>query len=494
MTLTHKIAKHTTIQVVGRVLGYCLSLVSIIFVTRYLGTDGFGRYVIITVFVNAVAILAELGIDQIMIKELYKTKRDNRDEIIANAFALRIVSALIIFIIGALSSHFFPYNSVVVIGIWIVSFSAFLNAISLIFLDIFQISLTMHYQVIADFLGKILTFILVVLSVYLDLGLYFILLAIVAGTILQFSIAYIWAGGLMKLSLKFNWTIWKGLLIKSIPLGISIVLGFIYYKVDTIILSLLKPSYDVGIYGASYKVLDVVVAFPAMFCGLLFPILAGCYAKKHMNRFNALIQKGFDILIITGVPITIILLGLARPIIFLIAGNQFINSIRVLEILAPTAILIFINSIFFIAIVGGDKQNKLIFPFTFLAIFNIVLNLILIPKYSYIGAAIATIATQILALGIPWLLTREFFSTKISFRITLKAMLAGAVMFFVFILIQKFNIGINWNNLENINTFNRLIVLGVVTILGTAIYLGLLYILGGINKTTIQKILQDEEA
>lgn len=494
MTLTHKIAKHTTIQVVGRVLGYFLSLVSIIFITRYLGTDGFGRYVTITVFVNAVAILAELGIDQIMIKEFYKTKRNNRDEIIANAFALRIISALIIFILGALSSHFFPYNSVVRIGIWIVSFSAFINALSVIFLDIFQISLAMHYQVIADFLGKVLTFALVILSVYLDLGLYFILFAIVAGTILQFLIAYIWASGLVKLGLKFNWAVWWGLLIKSIPLGISSVLTFIYYKVDTIILSILKPSYDVGIYGASYKVLDVVVVFPAMFCGLLFPILAGCYAKKHMDRFNNLIQKGFDILIITGVPITIILLGLARPIIFLIAGNQFVNSIAVLEILAPTAALIFISWIFFIAIIGGDKQNKLILPFTFLAIFNIALNLVLIPKYSYIGAAVATIATQILALGIPWLLTRKFFITKISFRITLKAILSGAIMFLAFILIQKFNIGINWNNLENINTVNRLIALGIVTILGAAIYLGSLYILGGINKAVIQKVLQDEEA
>jgi O-antigen/teichoic acid export membrane protein len=494
MTLTHKIAKHTTIQVIGRFLGYFLSLVSIIFVTRYLGTDGFGKYITIIVFVNAVAVLAEIGIDQIMIKEFHNTKGGDRDRIIANALALRIVSALIIFIIGALSSNLFPYNSVIRIGIWIISLSSFINAVSMIFLDIFQISLTMHYQVMAEFIGKAITFSFVILSIYFDLGLNFILLAIVAGTMIQFLITYIWAGGLVKLGLKFDWQVWKSLLIKAIPLGISAVLTFIYYKVDTIILSILKPSYDVGIYGASYKVLDIAIAFPAMFCGLLFPILAVCYAKKNMKRFNILIQKGFDILIITGIPITVLLLGLAKPIIFLVAGNQFTSSITVLQILSPTAVLIFINWSFYIAIVGGDKQNSLIFPCLFLAVFNIFLNLLLIPKYSYIGAAVTTIATQILALGIPWFLTRKFFSTKISFKITLKAILAGAVMLAVFFLIQKLNIGINWDNLENINTFNRLISLGIVTILGAAIYLGLLYILGGINKAIIQKALRDEEA
>ena len=492
MTLTHKIAKHTTIQVMGRVLGYLLSLVSIIFITRYLGTDGFGKYVTITVFVAAIAAIAEIGIDQIMIKEFYKTKKDNRDDIIANAFALRIISALIIFIIGALSSYLFPYSPVIRIGIWIISFSAFVNAVSLIFIDIFQISLKMHYQVIAELLGRILTFTLIVLSVYLDLGLYFILLAVVTGTILQFLIAYIWADKLIKISFKFNWAVCKDLLTKSIPLGISSVLCFIYYKVDTIILSILKPSYDVGIYGAAYKVLDIVSAFPAMFCGLLFPIIAGCYAKNHLNRFKVLIQKGFDILIITGIPITVIMIGLAKPIIFLIAGNQFINSITVLQILAPTSFLIFINWIFLVAIIGGDKQNRLILPYLFLAIFNIIINLILIPKYSYIGAAITTVATQILALGIPWVLTKKFFSIKISFRIALKAIISGFVMFFVFYLIQKYNIGLKWDNLENINTFYRLIALTVITIIGALIYLALLYLLGGVNKKMIQKISGSE--
>lgn len=487
MTLTHKIAKHTTVQVVGRFIGFGLSLISIVFLTRYLGTDGFGKYVTIIVFVNVVAVLAEFGLDQILIKEYFKTKR--KKHLVANSLALRALSSLLIFVIGAIIGHFLPYAPIVKIGIWIYSLSSFLAAVELIFLDVFQINLQMHYQVIAETANRILTLLLIIISIYFDLGLIFILLAVVFGSALQILFAYFWANKLITIKFKFDFKLWRSLLIKAIPLGISAVLIFVYYKVDTVILSVMKPSADVGIYGAAYKVLDIASTFPGMFCGLLLPVFANIFTKNRLPHFNKLIQKGFDVLAITGIPITIILFCLARPIILLVAGNQFTSSILVLEILAPSAALIYLNWIFWIALVGGDKQNKLILPYLCITIFNIILNLILIPRYSYLGAASATIATQLIALFIPWRLAKKFFKTSLSLIIPAKAIIAGTVMFLVFYLIQKFNLFINWQEMENINTFSRLIALTLIVIFGSAVYLGVLGITGALKKSMIKKVM-----
>jgi O-antigen/teichoic acid export membrane protein len=298
----------------------------------------------------------------------------------------------------------------------------------------------MHHQVIAETINRVVTLLLIIISVYLNLGLIYVLLATVAGSALQILIAYLWADKLITIKFKFNFKLWRTLLFKAIPLGISVILIFIYYKIDIIILSVLKPSTDVGIYGASYKVLDIVSTFPGMFCGLLLPIFANVYSQNKMQRFNKLIQKGFDVLAITGIPITIILFCLAKPTILLIAGNEFTASIFVLKILAPSAILISLNWIFWITLVGGDKQNSLIIPYFFISLFNIILNLILIPHYSYIGAAVATVATQLVSLIIPWWLTRKFFRTKISLTIFAKALVSGIIMFFVFYFIQRYNL------------------------------------------------------
>ena len=208
-----------------------------------------------------------------------------------------------------------------------------------------------------------------------------------------------------------------------------------------------------------------------------------------MPHFNKLIQKGFDVLAITGIPITIILFSLARPIILLVAGNQFTSSVLALQILAPSAALIYLNWIFWIALVGGDKQNNLILPYLLITIFNVILNLILIPRYSYLGAASTTIATQLIALFIPWWLTKKFFKTSLSLVIPAKAIVAGVVMFFVFYLIQKFNLFINWQGMENINTFYRLIALTIIVLFGSAIYLGVLGITGALKKSMIKKVM-----
>ena len=487
MTLTHKIAKHTTVQIVGRFIGFMLSLISIVFLTRYLGTDGFGKYITIVVFVNMVAVFAGFGLDQILIKEYFKTKR--KKYLIANTLALRAIGSLLIFIIGAIIGHFLPYAPIIKIGICVYSLSSFLVAVELIFLDIFQINLRMHHQVIAETVNRIITLLLIIASIYLNLGLAFILLSTATGSAIQILIAYFWVNKIVTIKLRFNFKMWRNLLIKAIPLGISAVLIFIYYKVDTIILSLMKPSADVGIYGAAYKVLDIVSTFPGMFCGLLLPVFANVFTKNKMPHFNKLIQKGFDVLAITGIPITIILFSLARPIILLVAGNQFTSSVLALQILAPSAALIYLNWIFWIALVGGDKQNNLILPYLLITIFNVILNLILIPRYSYLGAASTTIATQLIALFIPWWLTKKFFKTSLSLVIPAKAIVAGVVMFFVFYLIQKFNLFINWQGMENINTFYRLIALTIIVLFGSAIYLGVLGITGALKKSMIKKVM-----
>lgn len=487
-TLTSKIARHTTIQVIGRFIGFGLSLISIIFLTRYLGTNGFGQYVTITVFVNAVAVFAEFGLDQIFIKEYYKTPR--KKQLLANTFALKIFLALFVFIIGALIGHFFPYASVVKTGIWIYALASFIISVEALFLGIFQINLQMHYQTIAETVNRIITVILVIVAVYLNLGLLFIIFSFALGSTVQFLMTYVWADKIIKIKFDFNFKLWKSILIKAIPLGASSILVFIYYKIDTVILSVLKPSYDVGIYGASYKVLDIVIIFPAMFCGLVFPILANIFAQNKIARFNKIIQKSFDVLAVTGMPITVIMLALARPLILLVAGNQFLPSILVLQILAPTAILIFLNWIFWVALIGGDKQKFLIIPYLFISIFNIGLNLILIPHYSYFGAAISTVVTQFFALIIPWTMTKNYFKTTIKLVIALKTLIAGIIMFIAFYIIQKWDIGINWHNLENINTFGRLLATAGISLLGIAIYLGVLFSLGGINKQIIQKIIR----
>lgn len=490
-TLTHRIATHTSIQLIGRIISYAISLFIIILITRYLGTEGFGDYTTITVFVASIAVLAEFGINQSIIKEYFSSEKKERT--FANGFALRVFFSLGLFVLGALASYLFPYSPVVRNGIWIMAFATFFSSTSYIFTNVFQIFLKMHYSAIAEVLGKALILILNILIIRLDLGLYFLIISIVFGNILTFFLAYFWAKKLIKIRLKFDFGVWRRIFIKSIAIGISVILTVIILRIDIIILSVLKTNWEVGIYGASYKVLEIVRALPAVFCGLLFPILANYYANKKRKTFNITIQKGYDVLFVTGIWISTILLALSGSIILAIAGNEFTDSIPALQVLSFSALLIFLAQLFGTVIVAGDKQKTIIIPYVLVIAFNIALNLYLIPKFSFMGAAYATLITQIFSFLIPLVLIIKFFKTRFSLKNSFKAIFAGFVMFVFFILVQKYNIAAPWQSLETISTPLRLLYLLIITLIGSAIYLLILYFWGSIRGDTITKMFKIQE-
>src|SRR5262249_10353086 len=102
---------------------------------------------------------------------------------------------------------------------------------------------------------------------------YFILLLAFANAV-QFFVTLHLARRVIPFGLSWDWQLSKEILSKSWTLGLSMMLNLIYFRADTILLSAFKSPADVGIYGLSYKVLEMLLVFPAMFSGLILPILS----------------------------------------------------------------------------------------------------------------------------------------------------------------------------------------------------------------------------
>lgn len=97
---------------------------------------------------------------------------------------------------------------------------------------------------------------------------------------------FIYAHRYVRISFIFDASVWKDIIQRSWPLIITIVLNLVYLKADILILSLFKSQADVGLYGAAYRVIDVLVTIPFMIGGTILPILLLVGNQKIRKAIN----------------------------------------------------------------------------------------------------------------------------------------------------------------------------------------------------------------
>jgi O-antigen/teichoic acid export membrane protein len=133
----------------------------------------------------------------------------------------------------------------------------------------------------------------------------------------------------------------------------------------------------------------------AYFMQAMLPVLSAC---KDRNRLKELYQKAFDILLLMALPMLVAVLVLAPFIVGVMAGPEFGESIGVLRILVFATFIAYFNHLTGFTIVALKKQRPYFLVTVVALVFNVLANLILIPRFSYKGAAEVTILTEGLVL------------------------------------------------------------------------------------------------
>ena len=477
MTIVRKIAYNTVISTGARLLGVALSLISIGLIARYLGQSGFGSYSLVLAFLYIFDSLADLGLYSLMVREISKSDVDEK-KVASNILTIRIVALLVFMGIASIIVWFFPYPAQVKNSVIIASISFIFLSIGQVLMGIFQKYLRTDKSALADVLGRVAQLILVIIIMKFNLGFYSIMLALVISGLINLSLLIVFARKYVHFSLQFDFAYWKKLIRATIPIAASIVLTLVYFKIDSVFLSLpminrYSPNImsDVGIYGIAYKILEGLIFFPAMFVGLIMPLLSQS-AFVDLEKFKKVFQKTLDILIIFIVPLVIGLIMLSSQIVLLIGGSDFIASGPVLNILALAIGLIFLGSLFGNSIIALDKQKKGAWIYFWGMIFNIVINLIIIPKYRYIGAAWTTTATELLVTIMMFILISKTIKYLPKFRL-IRPLIAGVCMAGFLYTLKGWSI--------------FLLVLG-----GLIIYLVVLYLIKGIKKEEILLLTKKE--
>ena len=469
--LARKIAYNTLVSVGARIIGLALSLITLGFLTRYLGQAGYGQYATALAFLYVFSVFADVGLYSICIREISRPGADEK-KIASVAFTIRFSVSLLVFVAAPVAALLFPYSAATKIAILIGAAGYWFMSSQQVMVGIFQKYLRMDKVAIAEFLSRVFQLGLVVYFIKEDMGLLYLVAAFVGGAFLNFALVYFFAQKHIPLKLDFDFSYWKKILKQSLPLGIATVLTMIYFKLDTVMLSVLKSEADVGIYGLAYKILESLLFFPAVFIGLMMPLMSK-YALAAKEKFKQITQKALDVLLIFTVPLVIGILFLSPKVIYLIAGSQFAASAGVLSILILATGIIYLAVLFSNMIIALEKQKALAYAYGIGALINVAANLIYIPKYSYYGAAATTLFTELVVTAIMLYILYKALHSLPSFKFIFKIAVAAIAMALVLYI------------LANLNFWAQ------VTIAALA-YFAMLYLIGGISLKELKALVKKE--
>ncbi len=427
MALSGKVAFNTAVQVASKVIGTVVSLAAVALITRYLGSFGFGHYTTAITFVTFFSIAGDFGLTLVTTQLLSKPGVDQR-KILNNVFTFRLLSAAAVLILAPITVIFFPYDPIVKQGVIIASLTFFSILLNQVFVSLFQKELRADRLAISEVLSRFLILGLTIVAVWYDWGMSGVLWAMAAGNIGNIILNYYFARRFVKIGFDFDWELWRDILKRSWPLMVTIVLNLVYLKTDVLLLSLYKSPIDVGFYGAAYKVIDVLVTIPFMLGGTVLPILAMRWQAGEKEDYRRAWQKIFDASSLLAWPAVAGGLMLATPIMVIVAGEEFAAAGPILRILIFAVAGVFFGSLFSHTMISFGKQRRLIGSYIFTALSSLILYLILIPKFSYIGAAWVTVYSEVAITLCAWYLVRQESGLRAQFTVSVKSIVAAAIM------------------------------------------------------------------
>lgn len=203
---------------------------------------------------------------------------------------------------------------------------------------------------------------------------------------------------------QFVWEQATGLrmLREAFPLLLNGLLLAVFFRFDAIILRAVRDSATLGLYDAAYKLINMTQIVPPYFVAALFPLLAR-HAASDRPALERTYRHALNFLQLLAWPVAAATTVLAPELIQLVGGDQFLpGAALALQLLIWYLPLSYANGVSQYVLIALRRQHAITVAFALGAAFNLVLNLLLIPRYSYLAAALVTVATEV-ALFLPLL-------------------------------------------------------------------------------------------
>ena len=366
----------------------------VIVAARYLGVEEFGRFSFIISLVALFLTFTDFGINFYVIREVAR-RRERTQQFVGNALVVKLFLALTaVILINALAKVVgLSHNEI--IGLRVACLGLIFDTFIQQFYAGFRGHERMEYESLCFTVETLITASLGIVSVVLWRNLVYLLWAYVIAKGINLTLTYLlYSRRIGSVRLFVDLGFWKKLVLSALPFALNTVFGLVAFRLDVILLRLLREPYYVGIYRSALSIAVTVSIFAYMYQAAIYPILSRLFIESGV-RLRQAVERSLGVLYLAALAAAIPLFWFASPVVRLLFGDEYAASATILRILVLMLPFKFVDQVLGITLDSINKQN--IRPFiagTAIAV-NAALNLLLIHFLAARGAAVATVLTEL---------------------------------------------------------------------------------------------------
>ena len=252
------------------------------------------------------------------------------------------------------------------------------------------------YQGIGNTILHLILLVFILIAIFTDLGLYGIAVSYILANAITFIYEYyMLTKHVTKPKYELDKEFCKKITLLSVPFAVTGLLYTIYYSIDIVMLTNMVGSYATGIYNATYKLISVLTLFYSVYTAVIFPVMSRYY-KNDESLLLISFEKSIKYLMLVIIPLAVATAFYSAEVMHLIYGQSYKGGASVLSILIWTVCLLFISGACNSLLNASHKEVSVTKIYAIAAVFNVILNFFMIPNFSYDGAAITTVLSDIL--------------------------------------------------------------------------------------------------
>lgn len=402
MSTILKIARNSGYLLFGRVATKIISFLILLYIARYLGPEDFGIFSFAFAFIYFFGFIPDMGVHNVLVREISK-KPEDANILIGNATILKSILSLIAFILSLSIIYFLDYSVHIAKSLYLASFGLLITSLSA-YGVIYETKLKMEYSVLFSIVSRLFFLLAIYAGVYYNQPLGYFVLSSIVSDLIHNLLMYLFSKKFVTPCFKLDSLLLKNIMSEAIPIAVASVFTMIYFRIDVVMLQFMKSTIAVGYYSAAYRLTEALVFLPSVFMTSVFPLMSRYY-NSSPSKFVTSYVRSFKYLLASGLFLAVIITVFSNWIILFMYGSEYNNSTMVLRILIWATAVMFVNILLSFTYISSNNQKMIAKISAFAAFLNVVMNAILITYYSYNGAAIATLITELIVMifGLRWI-------------------------------------------------------------------------------------------
>ncbi len=400
MKQSQRIVKNAVVGIAAGVIGGVVYLATTVAIARnaHVTLAEFGEYQWVLSFAMIAQLVADSGLPRMMIREIAKDPKCVGKITGAAAALIWVISLAVLLVVGVIAI-FLPFRLDVKMAVLLMTLATLATFHGAGYSAVLRAFEDNELNYLGFILQKVLLLVFILVMLHFKTGLIGFVIAHLVSNVLFWNFNHILVSRLYtKVRLQVDLPLWKELFFSAIPMGGGVMLRQLAMQIDIFVLGSMTDMKTVGLFGGPYRLSWALRTIPQTLSLPLYPLYSRT-AHFSPNRFGDVYRQSLKFFTLISVPFAAFFMAWSKPVLTLALGTKFLPALPAMQLLGLGLIPFFMSTLFQYLFAALDAQKGFLWSTAIGSALRVVLLVLLIPPFHFLGPAIAFVCAEVVTVG-----------------------------------------------------------------------------------------------